>query len=283
MKKVNKKFHGVATVLQYGSVAATVITVVLIFGMITFVLVKGIPNLDASLFEVKFTTLNQSVFSSIIDTLLMTVLALGIAGILGVAAAIYMAEYTQSRSKVVVIIRYAFETLAGIPSIVYGLFGMLMFVVYFHMGYSLLAGGLTLAIMVLPLVMRTSEEALLAVPTSYREGAYALGAGKVRTVFRIVLPAANPGIFAGLLLGVGRIMGETAALIFTAGTVAALPESMFSSARTLSVHMYILANEGLFINKAYATAVVLLVLVALINIVAWVFSNRLNRRINGNR
>ncbi|MDR2538107.1 MAG: phosphate ABC transporter permease PstA [Bifidobacteriaceae bacterium] len=264
--------------LKILALIATVVTLALIGGMMIFILIKGVPFINQSLFEVQYNSENQSLFSSVVDTVLMTVIALSIAGILGIGAAIYLAEYTHSQSKLVVSIRYAFETLAGIPSIIYGLFGMLLFVVYFKMGYSLLAGSLTLAIMCLPLVMRTTEEALLAVPTSYREGSLALGAGRLRTIFQIVLPAANPGIVSGLLLGVGRIMGETAALIFTAGTVAALPASLFSSVRTLSVHMYVLASEGLYIDKAYATAVVLLALVAVINVASWLMSARLERK-----
>jgi phosphate transport system permease protein len=161
--------------------------------------------------------------------------------------------------------RIAAETLTGIPSIVYGLFGMLLFVVWLHWGYSLIAGAFTLAVMVLPLIMRTTEEALLSVPDTYREGSFGLGAGRLRTVFSIVLPAAGPGILAGVILAIGRIVGETAALIFTAGTVARLPSSAFSSARTLSVHIYSLSSEGLYLNQAYATAVLLLVLVLCIN------------------
>ena len=157
------------------------------------------------------------------------------------------------------------ETLAGIPSIVFGLFGMLFFVTFLHWNYSVLAGAMTLSIMVLPSVMRTTEEAMIAVPDAYREASFGLGAGRLRTVFRVVLPSAMPGILAGVILAVGRIVGETAALIYTAGTVAQIPDSIFDSARTLAVHMYSLSREGLHTGEAYATAVVLLVVVLLIN------------------
>ena len=202
---------------------------------------------------------------AIISTLIMTVLSLLIAAPLGIFAAIYLVEYAKRGNKIVNVVRITAETLSGIPSIVYGLFGMLFFVTQLKWGYSILSGAFTLAIMILPLIMRTTEEALRAVPDSYREGSFGLGAGRLRTVFRIVLPSAVPGILAGVILAVGRIVGETAALLYTSGTVAKVPDSVFSSARTLAVHMYSLSREGLNTNEAYATAVVLLLVVILIN------------------
>jgi phosphate transport system permease protein len=195
----------------------------------------------------------------------MVVMALAMATPLGIFAAIYLVEYAKRGNKMVNIVRVTADTLSGIPSIVYGLFGMLFFVTYLKMGYSLLAGSCTVAIMVLPLIMRTTEEALKSIPDSYREGSYGLGAGKLRTVFSIVLPSAIPGILAGIILSIGRIVGETAALIYTSGTVAALPTNILSSGRTLAVHMYVLASEGLFMQQAYATAVVLVIIVICIN------------------
>ena len=192
-------------------------------------------------------------------------MALAMATPLGIFAAIYLVEYAKRGNKMVNIVRVTADTLSGIPSIVYGLFGMLFFVTYLKMGYSLLAGSCTVAIMVLPLIMRTTEEALKSIPDSYREGSYGLGAGKLRTVFSIVLPSAIPGILAGIILSIGRIVGETAALIYTSGTVAALPTNILSSGRTLAVHMYVLASEGLFMQQAYATAVVLVIIVICIN------------------
>jgi phosphate transport system permease protein len=179
-----------------------------------------------------------------------------------------MVEYAKKGNKIVSIVRVTAETLSGIPSIVYGLFGMIFFVGVCHFGNSLLAGALTVAIMVLPTVMRTTEEALISVPNSYREGSFGLGAGKLRTVFKVVLPSAVPGILSGIILATGRIVGETAALIYTAGTVAKVPESVFDSTRTLAVHMYNLSKEGLNTNQAYATAVVLLIVVILINMLS---------------
>ena len=183
----------------------------------------------------------------------------------GIGSAIYLTEYAKRGNKVVPVIRMTTETLSGIPSIVYGLFGYMAFVRWLDWGYSLMAGIITLAIMILPLIMRTTEEALLAVPDSYREGSYGLGAGRLRTIFRVVLPSAMPGILSGVILGVGRIVGETAALIYTAGSVTGVPDSLMSSGRTLAVHMYALLSEGLYTDEAYATAVVLLVLVFIIN------------------
>ena len=245
--------------------------------IIGYILVRGIPNMKPELFEWQFTSENQSMMPAIINTVLMTLCTLVMAVPVGVFSAIYLAEYSKKGSKIVKIIRMTVETLSGIPSIVYGLFGFLAFVIALHWQYSFISGAITLAIMVLPLIMRTTEEALLAVPDSYREGSYGLGAGKLRTIFKIILPAAMPGILAGVILAVGRIIGETAALIFTAGTTAAVPENIFSSTRTLAVHMYCLLSEGLYIDQAYATAVVLLVMVIIINALSSFLAKKLTK------
>ena len=245
-------------------VAAALTAAVLIF-LIGYILVMGIPNLKPSLFEWEYNSENVSLVPSLINTVLMTAFSLVIATPLGIFAAGWLVEYAKRGNKLVKVVRVTTETLQGIPSIVFGLFGMLFFVTQLHWGYSLIAGAFTLAIMVLPVIMRTTEEALLAVPDSYREGSFGLGAGKLRTVFTIVLPSAMPGILSGVILAVGRIVGETAALIYTASSVAAIPETVFSSTRTLAVHMYLLSNEGLHVDATYGTAVVLLVLVLLIN------------------
>ena len=202
---------------------------------------------------------------AIVNTVIMTALSLLIAAPLGICSAIYLVEYAKRGNKIVGIIRTMAETLSGIPSIVYGLFGMLFFVTALRWGYSLLSGALTLSIMILPLIMRTTEEALKTVPDTYREGSFGLGAGRLRTVFKVVLPSAVPGILAGVILAVGRIVGETAALIYTAGTVTDMPKDLMSSGRTLAVHMYALSSEGLHTEQAYATAVILLAVVLLIN------------------
>lgn len=244
---------------------SAVITVFVLISVVGYILIKGIPNLNLEMFSWNYTTDNVSMMPAIINTLSVTAIALLIAVPFGIFSAIYLVEYAKRGNKLVTIIRLTTETLSGIPSIVYGLFGYLMFVVALGWSYSLLAGTLTLAIMILPLVMRTTEEALKSVPDSFREGSFGLGAGKLRTVFRIVLPSAVPGILSGVILGIGRIVGETAALIYTAGTVTGVASSLFSSGRTLSVHMYALLSEGLFTEQAYATAVVLLIVVIIIN------------------
>ena len=254
------------------SALITVLTLVFIIG---YILIKGIPNLSLDLFQLEYNSENVSMFPSIINTICMTVLSLLIAGPLGILAAVYLVEYAKKGNKLVSVIRITAETLTGIPSIVYGLFGMLFFVTTLKWGFSMLAGAFTLAIMVLPVIMRTTEEALLSVPDMYREASFGLGAGKLRTIFVVILPSAVPGILSGVILTIGRIVGETAALMYTAGTVAELPSSVMSSTRTLSVHMYALSNEGLYINQAYATAVVLLLIVLFIN---WV-SGRIARKI----
>lgn len=256
--------------------AAALTSLALLF-IIVYILVKGIPYLTPSLFCVKYTTENVSLFPALVNTLFMIALALLFAVPVGIGAAIYLTEYAGHKNKLVPVVGITAETLAGIPSIVYGLFGSLFFVKYLNLGLSLLSGALTLGIMILPLIMRTTEEALRSVPDSYREGSFGLGAGKMRTVFFIVLPCAVPGILSGVILGVGRIVGESAALIFTAGTVAEIADSLFASARTLSVHMYAISGEGLYINQTYATAVVLLVVVILINAVSGFLAKKVER------
>ena len=206
---------------------------------------------------------------------LMTFYSLLLAVPIGVGAAIYLVEYAKRGNKLVSVVRITAETLSGIPSIVYGLFGYLMFAVACGLGYSLLGGALTLAIMILPLIMRTTEEALKAVPDAYREGSFGLGAGHLRTIFKVVLPSAVPGILAGVILAIGRIVGETAALLYSAGTIAQVAVNPLDSGRTLAVHMYALLSEGLYTDQAYATAVVLLVMVIGINALSGVIARKL--------
>ena len=239
------------------------------------ILIKGVPNLKPELFSLHFTTENQSMLPAIISTLIIALMTLCLALPLGVGGAIYLAEYARRDSLAVRLVRLTAETLSGIPSIIYGLFGSMCFVTALHLGLSLLSGALTLTLMVLPLILRTTEEALLSVPDSYREGSFGLGAGKLRTVVRIVLPPAMPGILSGVVLAIGRIVGETAALLFTSGTVASLPKGLLSSGRTLSLHMYVLSGEGLHIGEAYATAVVLLLLVMGMNGLSTLISRKI--------
>lgn len=245
--------------------AGALITISSMVYLVVYILINGIPFINADLFAWEYNSENVSMTPAIINTVIVVALTLLLAVPVGIAAAIYLVEYAKRDSKLVKVIRVTTETLAGIPSIVYGLFGFLAFVIALNWKYSLIAGVLTLVMMVLPTIIRTTEEALLAVPDMYREGSFGLGAGKLRTIFVIVLPSAVPGILAGVILAIGRIVGESAALIFTAGTYAAVPESLMSSTRTLAVHMYCLLSEGLYMDQAYATAVILLGIVLIIN------------------
>ena len=253
------------------------ITFTILLLLIGYILVQGIPHLTLDLFSPEYTTDNQSVIPALINTVIMTVVSLLVAVPVGIFSAIFLVEYSGKGNKFVDIVRMTTETLQGIPYIIYGLFGMLFLVYRLKLDYSILSGALTLAIMILPLIMRTTEEALKSVPDLYREGSFGLGAGKLRTVFRIVLPSAAPGILAGIILAIGRIVGETAALIYTAGTMAKVPSSLLGSGRTLAIHMYLLSSEALYLPQAYATAVVLLVLVIGINAFSNFVANRLTK------
>lgn len=273
MNKRRSRHIGARAVRGLTYLAGALTAFIFLF-LVTYILAGGIPNLTAEQFAWNYNSENVSMMPALVNTLLMTLLSLLIAGPLGIFSAIYLVEYAAKGSWPVKIIRITAETLSGIPSIVYGLFGMLFFVTALKWGYSLLAGAFTLVIMILPLIMRTTEEALLAVPDTFREASFGLGAGKLCTVFKIVLPSAVPGILAGVILSIGRVVGETAALIYTAGTVAQIPGGLFDTGRTLAVHMYALYSEGLYTDQASATAVVLLLVVLLIN---WV-SARIAKR-----
>lgn len=278
MKKLFKNRQKVQGTLLRGLVLIFAsITVCAALGIVGYILVKGIPHLSFQLFEFEYNSENVSLFPAIINTVTITLLSFLVALPLGVFSAIYLNEYARRGNKFVGAVRVAAETLSGIPSIVYGLFGYLLFVTYVSDGYSILAGALTLAVMILPVIMRTTEEALASVPDIYREGSFGLGAGKLRTVFRIVLPSAAPGILAGVILSAGRIVGETAALIYTAGAVAQVPDNLMGSGRTLSVHLYSLWAEGLHTDEAYATAVVLLVTVIGLNALSSMLAKQITR------
>lgn len=257
---------------------ATFITFGMLLFIIGYILIKGIPHLSLDFFAWKYNSENVSVVPSVINTIMMALITLLIVVPIGIGAAIYTVEYAKRGSKVVKVVRITTETLQGIPSIVYGLFGLLFFVNAMKWGQSMLAGACTLAIMVLPVIMRTAEEALQSIPDSYREASFGLGAGRLRTVFRIVLPPAVPGILSGVILAIGRIVGETAALIYTSGTVAKLPGSVMESGRTIALHMWMLANEGLHEDKAYATAVILLILVIGINYLSHLLAEKLTAK-----
>jgi phosphate transport system permease protein len=274
MNTQRKRFLPLLLRLLVYAAAGTSMFIILFISF--YIFIRGIPNLRPELFSIVYTSENASLLPALINTLIMAFLSLLLAVPLGVFAAIYLTEYSRSGNILVKAVRLAAETLAGIPSIIYGLFGMLLFVVYLRWGYSILAGSFTMAIMILPIIIRTAEEAILSVPDTYREGSFSLGAGRLRTVTAVVLPPAVPGIFAGIILASGRIFGETAALVFTAGTVAGIPKSLFSSGRTLAVHMYSLSSEGFYIKQAYASAVVLFALAALINAVSFFLMKKLS-------
>lgn len=254
-----------AVIFCYGSLALVVI----------YVLVKGLPYMSPKLFEVEYNTDNVSMLPSIVTTLIVVALSILIAAPIGVFTAIYLVEYAKSGSKIVEIIRLAAETLQGIPSIVYGLFGMLFFVTRLGLGYSIISGVFTISIMILPLIIRSTEEALKSVNDSIRHASFALGAGRLRTIFKIVLPVAMPGIVSGIVLAIGRVVGETACLIYTLGTATAMPKGISSSSRTLALHMYMLSSEGMHVGEAYATGTVLLIVVVLINFISTKIASKL--------
>ena len=275
------KNHPGSAILRLLVWLSAIITVAVMAFLVGFILIKGVGNLTPDLFALEYNSDNASLMPALINTLIITLLSLVIAVPFGIFAAIYLVEYAKKGSKLVKIIRITTETLQGIPSIIFGLFGLLFFSTALHWGYSLLAGAMTLVIMILPLIIRTTEEALMGVPDAYREASFGLGAGKLRTVFKVVLPSAIPGILSGVVLATGRIVGETAALIYTAGSVAKVPSNLMGSGRTLAVHMYVLSSEGLYMDQAYATAVILLLFVLVLNGVSGLCAKHLSKATNG--
>lgn len=271
------KDHPGSAILRLLVWFSAILTVAVMAFLVGFILIKGVRNLSPELFALEYNSDNASLMPALINTLIITLLTLVIAVPFGIFAAIYLVEYAKKGSKLVKIIRITTETLQGIPSIIFGLFGLLFFSTAIHWGFSLLSGAMTLVIMILPLIIRTTEEALLGVPDAYREASFGLGAGKLRTVFKVVLPSAIPGILSGVVLATGRIVGETAALIYTAGSVPKVPGSLMGSGRTLAVHMYVLSSEGLYMDQAYATAVILLVFVLVLNWISGVCAKKLSK------
>lgn len=270
------KTHPWSLVFNILTKVAVTITISMFVLIVGYILVKGVPYLKLSLFAPKYTTDNVSMLPAIVNTFEMLLLSLIIAAPLGIFCAIYLVEYAKKGNKFVKIIRLTTETLSGIPSIVYGLFGNMFFVLALKWKLSMISGACTLAIMVLPLIIRSTEEALKSVDDTFREGSYGLGAGKLRTIFVIVLPPAISGILSGVILAMGRIFGETAALIYTAGSVAKYA-GLTDPGRTLSVHMYSLSNEGLHMDEASATAVVLLAAVLLLNGLATLVAKKFSK------
>lgn len=251
------------------------LTVGILAWILIYVVINGIGHINMEFLTTVPDGEEGGIFPMIVNTIYMIVVSLAVSTPIGVLAAIYLNEYAKP-GRALRLIRFATESLAGIPSIVFGLFGMIFFVIYLKFGWSILAGSLTLSIMVLPTIVRTTEEALKSVPDAYREGSLGLGATKLRTVWKAVLPSAIPGILTAIILSVGRVVGETAAVFLTAGMVPRVAESMFQSGRTLSVHMYLLAKEGISFELAYATATILILLVLIVNFSA----NRLGKRLS---
>lgn len=262
--------------LQIFSYVTTAVAVVALVAILAYVLVGGIGKFKPSLFG--DGSEGPTIVPAMVGTLSLVGIALVIAVPLGMGAAIFLAEYANVKGKFVKVVRIATETLAGIPSIVYGLFGYLVFVVAFKMGYTLLGGGITLAVMILPTIVRSVEESLLSVPDGIRQGSYALGAGKVRTIFKVVLPSCAGGIVTAIILAVGRVVSESAVLLLTVGMVVnKMPSSMMSPGTSLALDIYYFANFG-YPDEAAATSVVLIVFVLLINLAAVVVGKLIKRK-----
>ena len=255
--------------------AATFLTVAVLVFIIFFVLAKGLPGVTWEFLSSAPKDMGKAggILPTLAGTVLLPLFAIAIALPLGVGTAVYLTEYTRE-TRFTRMVRFGTDCLAGIPSIIFGLFGFIFFVVMLKLGWCLLSGALTLAIMILPTIIRTSEEAIRAVPNAYREVSFSLGATRWKTVLNVVLPNALPGIVTGVMLGIGRSIGETAAVIFTAGSSLRMPLSAFDSVRTMSVHFYILAREGISTGNAYATAAVLIITVLLVNLAAYGMMHR---------
>lgn len=262
--------------------AAASITIMFLLWVVWHILSNGLSHVSWEFVTGAYTRIGQAsgIWAMIVTTIYMVLLTLAIAAPIGIMTAIYLTEYAKPGSKIVQVIRFCIESLAGIPSIVYGLFGMTFFVTTLGLGFSILSGALTLSVLILPVIIRTTEEALMAVPMSYREGGYALGSSKIYTIWRLILPSAMPGIVTAVILSIGRVIGESAPVFLTAGMVTKIPESVLDSGRTLTVHLYKLTQE-LFTqhewDQAYATATILIVLVLILNLITKIISARYNK------
>lgn len=260
---------------------AAALTVGFLFWIIWYILSNGLKHVDWAFVTDNYTRTGEEhgIFPMIISTIYMVIASIAVAAPMGIMTAIYLTEYAKVGSKLVKVIRFCTESLAGIPSIIFGLFGMTFFVVILGLGFSILSGALTLSILILPVIIRTTEEALMAVPQTYREGSYGLGASKIYTIWRLILPSAIPGILTSVILSIGRVIGESAPVFLTAGMVARIPDSLLDSGRTLTVHLYKLTTELFTIeewNQAYGTATVLIVVVLLINMLTKLIAKRFN-------
>ncbi|PFG57794.1 phosphate ABC transporter membrane protein 2 (PhoT family) [Vibrio sp. ES.051] len=257
------------------------LTVGFLFWIIWYILSNGLQHVDWDFITDDYTRTGEEhgIFPMIVSTIYMVIASIAVAAPLGIMTAIYLTEYAKVGSRLVKIIRFCTESLAGIPSIIFGLFGMTFFVAILGLGFSILSGALTLSILILPVIIRTTEEALMAVPQTYREGSYGLGASKIYTIWRLILPSAMPGILTSIILSIGRVIGESAPVFLTAGMVARIPDSLLDSGRTLTVHLYKLTTELFTVeewNQAYGTATVLIVVVLLINMVTKLIARRFN-------
>ncbi|MGP8306115.1 phosphate ABC transporter permease PstA [Vibrio sp. YIC-376] len=257
------------------------LTVGFLFWIIWYVLSNGLQHVDWKFISDNYTRTGDEhgIFPMIVSTIYMVIASISVAAPLGIMTAIYLTEYAKVGSRLVKVIRFCTESLAGIPSIIFGLFGMTFFVAILGLGFSILSGALTLSILILPVIIRTTEEALMAVPQTYREGSYGLGASKIYTIWRLILPSAMPGILTSVILSIGRVIGESAPVFLTAGMVARIPDSLLDSGRTLTVHLYKLTTELFTVeewNQAYGTATVLIVVVLLINMVTKLIARRFN-------
>ncbi|MFA0568095.1 phosphate ABC transporter permease PstA [Vibrio gallaecicus] len=278
LKQARQNKDNVLKVFIWGAAA---VTVGFLFWIIWYILSNGLQHVDWNFVTDDYTRTGteQGIFPMIISTIYMVIASISVAAPLGIMTAIYLTEYAKVGSRLVKVIRFCTESLAGIPSIIFGLFGMTFFVSILGLGFSILSGALTLSILILPVIIRTTEEALMAVPQTYREGSYGLGAPKIYTIWRLILPSAMPGILTSVILSIGRVIGESAPVFLTAGMVARIPESVLDSGRTLTVHLYKLTTELFTIdewNQAYGTATVLIVLVLLINMVTKLIASRFN-------
>ncbi len=257
------------------------LTVGFFFWIIWYILSNGLQHVDWKFITDNYTRTGDEhgIFPMIVSTIYMVIASIAVAAPLGIMTAIYLTEYAKVGSRLVKVIRFCTESLAGIPSIIFGLFGMTFFVAILGLGFSILSGALTLSILILPVIIRTTEEALMAVPQTYREGSYGLGASKIYTIWRLILPSAMPGILTSVILSIGRVIGESAPVFLTAGMVARIPDSLLDSGRTLTVHLYKLTTELFTVeewNQAYGTATVLIVVVLLINMVTKLIARRFN-------
>ncbi|MBM7035123.1 phosphate ABC transporter permease PstA [Vibrio ulleungensis] len=261
---------------------AASLTVGFLFWIIWYILSNGLQFVDWKFVTDDYTRTGDQagIFPMIVSTVYMVIASIAVAAPLGIMTAIYLTEYAKVGSRLVKVIRFCTESLAGIPSIIFGLFGMTFFVAILGLGFSILSGALTLSILILPVIIRTTEEALMAVPSTYREGSYALGSSKIYTIWRLILPSATPGILTSVILSIGRVIGESAPVFLTAGMVARIPDSLLDSGRTLTVHLYKLTTELFTIdewNQAYGTATVLIVVVLLINMFTKLLASRISK------